>query len=68
MRLIPLILLIAGLLTVGCAVYTRPVPPPLKVEMRSGTRTPGAKWVSGHWKWAGKRDGYRWVPGHWKSA
>lgn len=58
--------LLAGLVLTGCAIYTKPVPPPARAEVRQGAPCPGARWVEGHWTWEGKKSGYRWVPGHWR--
>ncbi len=66
MRLATVALVLLGLMTASCAVYTRPAPPPARVEVRGGPPCPGANWVKGHWKWEGRRIGYRWVPGHWR--
>ena len=67
MRWIFCCLLVLILGSLGCAVYTRPAPPPSKLEIRtSGPRCPGKVWVNGHWKWSGRRSGYRWISGHWR--
>ncbi|MBN1825242.1 MAG: YXWGXW repeat-containing protein [Candidatus Eisenbacteria bacterium] len=67
MRWIACLLLALTLGSAGCAVYTRPIPPPARLEVRpAGPRCPGAVWVSGHWKWQGRRSGYNWISGHWR--
>jgi len=73
-----LILFAMGLVlsTVGCArrtvvvvepsddvVYVQAAPPSPKAETRPPRPAPSAVWVSGHWKWNGRK--YIWVPGHW---
>lgn len=40
----------------------RPPPPPPRYE-RHGHARPGHAWVSGHWRWQGRR--HVWVPGYW---
>lgn len=49
----------------GCAVYTRPVPPPARVEVRPRASHAQAVWVPGHWQWKRWGRRYVWVPGHW---
>lgn len=66
MRLFGMMLLLSGFLMTSCAVYTRPAPPPSRAELRGSRPCAKADWVSGHWRWEGKRIGYRWVPGHWR--
>ena len=66
MRMATVLLLLSSLLMIGCAVYTRPAPPPGRAEIRKARPCQDASWKSGHWRWEGKRIGYRWVPGHWR--
>ncbi len=47
----------------GDVVHVQSSPPPAKAEIRPPKPTPGAVWVSGHWKWNGHK--YVWLPGHW---
>ena len=49
----------------GCArtVYLPRPPPAPRVEAVPPAPAAGQTWISGHWKWSGRR--YEWVPGRW---
>jgi hypothetical protein len=61
------LLVLLGVLSfaAGCAVYTRPVAPPVRVEVQPMRPHAKAMWVPGHWQWSRWHHRYVWVQGHW---
>lgn len=44
-------------------VYVRKAPPSRRVEVKSVKPYANAVWISGYWKWNGRK--HIWVSGHW---
>jgi hypothetical protein len=65
MNLRLLVLLGALVCAAGCAVYTRPAPPALRVEVQPVRPHAQAVWMAGHWQWSRWHHRHVWVPGHW---
>lgn len=57
------VLAAAAAAAAGCAGSR--TPPRLQAEVRPPRPQPQARWVPGHWEWAGRKEGYRWVEGRW---
>ena len=62
-----IVICMAGFVS-GCTYYVKAPPPPVRVEVESVRPYPRAVWVTGHWKWRGRRrrGRYIWIPGHWR--
>ncbi len=59
---------LCAILITGCTttIYTRPTPPPPRVEVIPKRPRVNVFWVPGHWAWRGRQRKHVWVPGHWK--